>query len=189
MARSRFIAGSSGAARAGPGQVTPSPHPWWTAPGHSRRLPCAPVGGEARAERANRRNREPPERLFVQSDRRLKGCLRGRLSCHSASGRPVAPLDRGGWPVQGEEREAARRQQCGTGALRLLESGTIRSWCRCRRANGDVRFGWRARISMAPAPHVDGDPSWGLARSRRPGPLPGRHTKACLRYPAFMTAE
>jgi len=26
---------------------------------------------------------------------------------------------------------------------------------------------------MALAPHVDGDPFWGLARSRRRGPLPG----------------
>jgi hypothetical protein len=37
----------------------------------------------------------------------------------------------------------------------------------------DTRLGWRARICMAPAPHVDGDPFWGLARSRRPGALPG----------------
>jgi hypothetical protein len=29
---------------------------------------------------------------------------------------------------------------------------------------------------MAPAPHVDGDPFWGLARSRRRGPSAG-----CLR--------
>jgi hypothetical protein len=26
-------------------------------------------------------------------------------------------------------------------------------------------------MCMAPALHVDGDPFWGLARSRRPGPL------------------
>src|ERR1035437_11051855 len=32
-----------------------------------------------------------------------------------------------------------------------------------------MRFGWRARICMAPAPHVDGDPFWGLVRSRRGG--------------------
>jgi hypothetical protein len=29
-----------------------------------------------------------------------------------------------------------------------------------------------ATISTAPAPHVDGDPLWGLVRSRRRGPLP-----------------
>src|SRR6266568_8406767 len=30
-----------------------------------------------------------------------------------------------------------------------------------------------ARISMAPASHVDGDPFWGLVSSRGRGPLPG----------------
>jgi len=30
---------------------------------------------------------------------------------------------------------------------------------------------------MAPAPHVDGDPFWGLARSRRPGASAGRSRK------------
>jgi hypothetical protein len=34
---------------------------------------------------------------------------------------------------------------------------------------------------MALAPHVDGDPFWGLARSRRRGPLPGAHHPAPLR--------
>jgi len=29
----------------------------------------------------------------------------------------------------------------------------------------------------APAPHVDGDPSWGSARSRRPGASAGRSRK------------
>ena len=40
-------------------------------------------------------------------------------------------------------------------------------------AEWDMRFGWRNRICRAPAPHVDGDPFWGLVRSRRRGPLPG----------------
>jgi len=39
-----------------------------------------------------------------------------------------------------------------------------------------MRFGWRPRIYMAPVPHVDGDPFWGLVRSRRRGPLPGART-------------
>jgi hypothetical protein len=36
-----------------------------------------------------------------------------------------------------------------------------------------MRFDGKTRISMAPAPHVDGDPFWGLARSRRPGAFAG----------------
>jgi hypothetical protein len=50
---------------------------------------------------------------------------------------------------------------------------TCRGRTPCQPAERDLRFGWRARISMAPAPHVDDDPLWGLVRSRRRGPLPG----------------
>jgi len=34
---------------------------------------------------------------------------------------------------------------------------------------------------MGPAPHVDGDPFWGLARSRRPGASPCRSPAASSR--------
>jgi hypothetical protein len=121
-------------ARTGPGQGAPSRHPWWTAPGHSRRLPCAPVGGEARAERANRRDREPRQRLFVQSDRTLKACPPGKAQLPAARSRPsTEEVGRSGL----REREAARRRQCGTEALRPLESGTIRS--SCGRPRGRIR--------------------------------------------------
>ena len=54
-------------------------------------------------------------------------------------------------------------------------SRTIRSLCSVTQpAERDLTFGRRARICMAPAPHVDGDPFWGLARSRRPGASVGR---------------
>jgi hypothetical protein len=53
----------------------------------------------------------------------------------------------------------------------------------------DVRLGWRARICMAPAPHVDGDPSWGLARSRRPGASAGRPRKVVSEISGHLTAE
>jgi hypothetical protein len=43
----------------------------------------------------------------------------------------------------------------------------------CNQRNGDVRFGSTATIWMAPAPHVDGDPFRGSARSRRPGAFAG----------------
>ena len=90
--------------------------PRWTAPGHSRRLPCAPVGGEGRAERANRRNREPRQRLFVQSDRTLKACFpwEGSTVTQLPAARSRPSTEQVG--LQGEEREAARWQQCGAGA-------------------------------------------------------------------------
>jgi len=53
----------------------------------------------------------------------------------------------------------------------------------------EMRFGWRHRIYVAPAPHVDGDPFWGSARSRRPGASARRLGRLRLRYPAIMTAE
>ena len=37
-----------------------------------------------------------------------------------------------------------------------------------------------SRTGTAPAPHVDGDPFWGLARSRRRGPLPAAEQAAAL---------
>jgi len=39
---------------------------------------------------------------------------------------------------------------------------------------------------VAPAPHADGDPFWGSARSRRRGPLPGARERCdptiCTRH-------
>src|SRR5450759_1670385 len=51
-----------------------------------------------------------------------------------------------------------------------------------------MRSGKRARMCMAPAPHVDGDPSWGLARSRRPGASAGRPRKVLSEVSGHLTA-
>jgi hypothetical protein len=56
------------------------------------------------------------------------------------------------------------------------------SWCSVVQAAGSgVRFDRRASMYLAPAPHVDGDPFWGSARSRRPGASAGRPGALCLK--------
>jgi hypothetical protein len=46
---------------------------------------------------------------------------------------------------------------------------TTGSWCSvAQAAERGVRLDWRSSMYMASAPHVDADPIWGSARSRRP---------------------
>src|ERR1035437_8114191 len=58
-------------------------------------------------------------------------------------------------------------------------------------AEPGVRFDRRASMYMALAPHVDGDPIWGSARSRQPGAIclgcPAQHDGRIRRHDSAVT--
>jgi hypothetical protein len=86
---------------------------------------------------------------------------------------PRAP-SAGGDPALTEAGDASGIQACARkpSKPKKYSAGPGSEW--------DMRFGSRATISTAPAAHVDGDPFWGLVRSRRRGPLPSAQSSRPL---------
>jgi hypothetical protein len=131
-----------------------------------RAVPSCLVGlpGNGRSRRASSRSSsriardwnatsaDTPHRGFVTRFR-VRAAFAGRYEPHTVG----AAVHRELW-VPAEELEAFNANI--VGRIEVVAGG----------ATTRTGFGEGSTICMAPAPHVDGDPAWGLARSRRRGP-------------------